>query len=123
MGVTRGDFMGLLEPTVIPGLDRALLQLFGILAAIGLAILAVTLSSIVGMVRAARRRRRGLQSRAAVLLALTAVMMSTGWLLYWVGDNIFHHTNPLDGLFVINLTLCVLPCSWLITAIRANSTV
>ena len=111
--------MDLLEPTVIPGLDRALLELFLIFSAIGVAILILTISSIVGTVRAVRRRRCGSRSNSAVLLALTAVVISTSWLLYWVGDNIVHHTNPFDGLF-INLMLCVLPFSWFISAMRAN---
>src|SRR5262245_41764354 len=113
--------MGLLEPTVIPGLDRALLELLLISSVVGAAILILTMSSIVGMIRAIRRRRRGSHSKGAVALALIAVLITTMWLLYWVTDNILHRSNPLDGLLVINLILCVLPFAWLFSAIRANS--
>jgi len=112
--------MPVLEPTVIPGLDRALLELALIFGAVGGAILILTISSIVGIVRAVRRRRRGSRSRAAVTLALTAFMITTIWLLYWAGNNIRHNASPFDGLLVINLILCILPFVWLISAICAN---
>lgn len=112
--------MALFEPTVIPGLDRALLEIVISFAAIGCGILALTISSIVGVVRAVRRRRNGIRSRSAIALALMAALASTTWLLYWTADNIFHRQNPLDALFVINLVLCGLPFGWLLTALRAH---
>ena len=112
--------MAVLEPTVIPGLDRALLELLLIFGAIGSAIFILTISSIVGIVRAVQRRLRGSRSRAAVTLALTTFMITTIWLLYWAGNNILHNSHPFDGLLIINLLLCILPFAWLISAIRAN---
>ncbi|HJZ79731.1 MAG TPA: hypothetical protein VKD91_05280 [Pyrinomonadaceae bacterium] len=113
--------MCLLEPTVIPGLDRAILELLLISTAIVGAVLLLTIGSIVGIFRARRRRKRGGHSKAAVGLAAFAASISALWLSYWVGDNIYHHANPLDGLLAINLGLCVLPVFWLVTAIRANT--
>jgi len=112
--------MGLFEPNFIPGLDRALLEIFLTLAAVGLVFLVLTISSIAGIIRALRRRRRGGRSSGAVRFSVVAVSITTLWLLYWVGDNLYHKSNPLDGLLVINLGLCVLPFVWLITAVRAN---
>ena len=112
---------GFLEPTVVPGLDRALLEIVIALAAIVCGMLAVTISSIVGIVRAIRRRRTRKRSRGAIALALMAAMISMAWLLYWTVDNIYHRHNPLDALLAINLGLCVLPFCWLFTALRAHT--
>jgi hypothetical protein len=43
------------------------------------------------------------------------------WLLYRVGDDFRHRSNPFDGLLAFNLMVCLLPVSWLIAAIRANT--
>jgi len=109
-----------LEPTVIPGLERAILELTLIFVGVGGLMLLLMVSSIIGIVRGIRRRRRGINSPAAIASAIVASSISTLWLLYWVGDNIYHRVNPLDGLLAINLVLCVLPFGWLIAAIRAN---
>ena len=113
--------MGLLEPIFIPGLDKALLALLIIFSVIVALSLVVTISSIVGIIRAVRRRRRGGHSASAVVLASIASAIATCWLLYWVGDDIYHGLIPIDALLAINLAACVLPLSWLSTAIRANS--
>jgi len=113
--------LGLLEPTVVPGLDKALLELlivFGVIVGAGLVI---TISSIVGVIRAVRRRRRGGHSVAAVVLAAIANAITASWLLYWVSDDIYHKSNPINGLLAINFAVCVLPLSWLIASIRANA--
>jgi len=108
------------EPTVVPGLDRAIFELALVfVVAVGLLLL-LTIASIVGIIRGIRRRRRRAHSRAAVAGAMLASSITTLWLLYWVGDNLYHRMNPLDGLLAINLLLCVLPFAWLVTAIRAN---
>jgi len=112
--------LGFLEPTTIPGLDRALLELlitFSVIVGLGLMI---TISSIVGVIRAVRRRRRGGDSVSAVALAGVATAITSCWLLYWVGDNIQQKSNPLDALLAINLLICVPPLSWLSAAIHAN---
>ena len=112
--------MGLLEPNVVPGLDRALLELllsFGAVLGSGLLI---TVSSIVGLVRAIRRRRRSERSSVAIVLALMATAIPLLWLCYWVGVDIYNRSNPINGLFAINAALCVLPLTWLVSAIRAN---
>jgi len=113
--------MGLLEPSVVPGLDKALLGLLIIFSAIVASSIAVTISSIVGIVRAVRRRGRGGHSAAAVVLAASATAITSGWLLYWVGDDIYHQSSPIDGLLAINVAGCLLPFSWLIAAIHANA--
>jgi len=113
--------VALFEPNVVPGLDRAIVEMLITFTAIISAILVLTLSSIVGIFRAIRRRRRGQQSRSAIALALMAALASTTWLFYWTADNIYRRHNPLDGLLAINLALCVLPFSWLLAALRANT--
>ena len=113
--------LSLLEPKVIPGLDRALLEILMVFATIIGAVLSLTISSIVGIVRAKRRRRRGEHSKTAVALALMAALITTVWLLYWTGDNLYQHHNPIDGLLAINLAICVLPFCWLIAAIRSQT--
>jgi hypothetical protein len=113
--------MAFLEPTAIPGLDKALEEMFVIFSIIVASGFVLTISSIVGVIRAVRRRRRGGYSVAAVVFSASATVMTTCWLLYWVGDNIHHGSNPLDGLLAINLLVCMPPLSWLITAIRANA--
>jgi hypothetical protein len=112
--------MGLMEPTVIPGLDKALLQLFAIFSVVIATGSVVTLSSIVGLVRAIRRRRRGGRSVSAVALAAFANAIAAAWLLYWLIYDIHDRSNPINGLFAINLAIWLLPLSWLIASIRAN---
>jgi hypothetical protein len=114
--------MSLLEPTVVPGLDRALLELFLFFGGIISAALVLTISSIVGIIRAVRRRRQHRKSTAAVLLAAGATSITILWLLYWTTDNVYHRLNPIDGFLLLNSALCLLPLSWLIAAFRANST-
>ena len=113
--------MGLLAPFVIPGFDRLLVQLILILVAIVGWMLAVTVASIVGIIRAVRRRRRGGNSNGAIVLASVAVATVVMWLLYFVADNLLHRMNPLDSMLAINLSLSVLPLLWLTLAIRTNA--
>ena len=113
--------MGLLEPFVIPGFDRLLVQIILILVAIVGWMIAVTAASIVGIARAIRRRRRGGQSTAAIVQAGVALATVAMWLLYFVGDNLIHRMNPLDSMLAINLSLSILPLSWLMLAIRTNT--
>ena len=113
--------LGLLEPKAVPAIEKALLELliiFSVIIGLGLV---VTVSSIMGIIRAVGRRRRGGYSVAAVVLAAIANAISASWLLYWVSDDIYQRANPINGLLAINLALCVLPLSWLIAAIRANA--
>ena len=112
--------MGLLEPNAVPGLDRALLELFLIFSAVLGSALLITVSSIVGLVRAVRRRRRGERSSVAIVLALAANAIPSLWLCYWVGVDIYNRSNPINALLAINAALCVLPFTWLVSAIRAN---
>ena len=112
--------MGLLEPNAVPGLDRALLELFLIFSAVLGSALLITVSSIVGLVRAVRRRRRGERSSVAIVLALAAIAIPSLWLCYWVGVDIYNRSNPINALLAINAALCVLPLTWLVSAIRAN---
>lgn len=112
--------MGLLEPNVVPGLDRALLELVLIFSAVIGSGLLITASSIVGLVRAVRRRRRAKKSSAAIVLALIANAITSLWLCYWVGVDVYNGANPINALLAINAALCVLPLAWLVTAIRAN---
>ena len=112
--------LGFLEPTADPGIQKALAELvlfFSVILATGLV---VTISSIVGLVRAIRRRRRGGRSVAAVALAAIANTITASWLLYWVGDDVYQRSNPINGLLAINIAFCLLPLSWLVAAIRAN---
>jgi hypothetical protein len=113
--------MSLLEPKAIPGLDKALLELIILFGAVISGLLIVSVSSIAGIIRARRRRRTGGYSVAAVVLSAIATAISSCWLLYWVGDDLRHRSNPFGGLLVINLMVCLLPVSWLIAAIRANT--
>ena len=113
--------MGLLAPYVIPGFDRLLVQLILIMVAIIVWMLAVTGSSIVGIIRAIRRRRRGGQSTGAIVLASVAVATCAMWSLFFVGDNLMHHANPFDSMFAINLSLSILPWLWLTFASRSNA--
>ena len=117
---TKYLFMALLEPTVVPGLDKALLELFVIFSVVIVTGLAVTISSIVGVIRAIRRRRRGGRSVAAVVLAAFANAIAAAWLLYWLAYDIHDRSNPINGLLAINFAICLLPLSWLIASIRAN---
>jgi vacuolar-type H+-ATPase subunit I/STV1 len=114
------NFMGVLEPNVIPGLDRALLELFLIFGAVlGLGLL-ITVGSVVGLIRAVRRRKRGEKSLPAILLALIANGITLLWLCYWIGVDIYNRSNPINALLAINASLCLLPLTWLVAAIRAN---
>ena len=113
--------MAVLEPYAIPGFDRLLVKLFLIVVTIIGSLVFLTISSIVGIIRAFRRRRRGGNSDMAIVLAGIAVALITCWLAYWVGDDIFHHQSPFNGMLAINLSFCMLPLSWLIVAIRANA--
>ena len=97
-----------------------MLEILITIGAIAGMILVLMISSIVGVVRAMRRRRRGEHSRTAVALALIAALITTAWVLYWTGDNLYQHHNPVDGLLAINLAICALPFWWLIAAIRAQ---
>jgi hypothetical protein len=112
--------MALFEPTVVPGLDRALLELLLTFGILGGLVLLVTISSIVGIIRARRRRRRGGYSVAAVVLAVLANVIAAAWLLYWLAYDIHDRSNPINALLAINLAICLLPLSWLIASIRAN---
>lgn len=112
--------MGLLEPQVVPGLDRALSELLLIFSAALGGSLLITASSIVGLIRAVRRRRRGEKSSAAIVLAVIANGITLLWLCYWAVADIFNHSNPINALFAINAGLCLLPLTWLVAAIRAN---
>jgi hypothetical protein len=112
--------MGLLEPNAVPGLDRALLELFLIFSAVLGSALLITVSSLVGLVRAVRRRRRGERSLVAIVLALAAIAIPSLWLCYWVGVDIYNRSNPINAVLAINAALCVLPFTWLVSAIRAN---
>jgi hypothetical protein len=114
------NFMGLLEPNVVPGLDRALLELFLIFGAVlGLGFL-ITVGSVVGLIRAVRRRKRGEKSSPAILLALLASGITLLWLCYWIGVDIYNRSNPINALLAINASLCLPPLTWLVAAIRAN---
>ena len=112
--------MNLLEPTVVTGLDKGLLQLFAIFIAVIVAGLVVTIVSIVGVVRAIRRSRLGRGSVAAVWLAVFASTIAAAWLLYWLAHDIHDRSNPINPLLALNVAFCVLPLMWLVTAIRAH---
>jgi hypothetical protein len=113
--------MGLLEPPlVIPGFDKAVLKLLLIFSVILITGVVVTISSIVGVIRAVRRLRRGGHSKASVVLSLIATVIAASWLAYWTGDDIYHRSNPINILLAINFAICVLPMLWLIAAIGAN---
>jgi hypothetical protein len=112
--------VGLLEPNIVRGLDKALLELFVTFSAVIGTGLVVTISSIVGVVRAVRRRRRGGHSVSAVVLAAVANAIAAAWLLYWLIYDIHDRSNPINGLLAINLVICLLPLSWLIASIHAN---
>jgi Kef-type K+ transport system membrane component KefB len=112
--------MALLEPYVIPGFDWLVLKLLCVIGIILFTGVVITLSSIVGLIRAVRRRRRGGRSIAAVMLATVAVAIVASWSLYWAADAAYHHENPLNGFLAINFAICLLPLSWLTGAIRAN---
>ena len=113
--------MALLEPYRIPGLEWLVLKLLVIAISVLVTGVVVTISSIVGLIRAIRRTRRGGHSISAVVLATIAVAISASWLLYWTATDLYQHESPLDGFMAINLGVCLLPLSWLIAAISANS--
>lgn len=112
--------MSFLEPFVLPGFDRVVLKLLIIFGVILVTGIVVTIGSIVGVIRAVRRHRRGDHSKGAVIIAATAAAITISWLLYWVGSDIADRSNPINGLLGINFALCVLPLSWLVAAVRAN---
>ena len=112
--------MSILEPTVVNGLDKGLLELFAIFTAVIVTGLVVTIGSIVGVVRAIRRLRRGRGSVAAVWLAVFASAIAAAWLLYWLVHDLRDRSNPINPLLATNLAFCVLPLMWLVAAIRAN---
>lgn len=115
--------VGLFEPPlVIPGFDKIVLKLLLIVSIILVTCAVVTISSIVGVIRAARRLRRGGHSKASVVLAVVATAIAASWLAYWTGEDIYHRSNPINGLLAINLVFCLPPLSWLIAAIHANAT-
>ena len=119
--ITAVSFIGLFEPPlVIPGFDKIVLKLLILITVILATAVVVTISSIVGVIRALLRTRRGGHSVAAVVLSAMATAITSFWLLYWVGDDIYHRSNPLNGILAINLVICLLPVSWLIAAIGAN---
>jgi hypothetical protein len=113
--------VALLEPFVIPGFDRVVLKLLIIFSFIIVTGIVVTVGSIIGVIRAVRRRRRGARSKRAVILAATGATITISWLFFWVGYDIRERSNPIDGLLAINLAFCVPSLSWLIAAIRANA--
>jgi len=114
--------VGLFEPPlVIPGFDKIVLKLLLIFSVVLITGAVVTISSIVGVIRALRRQRRGGHSVAAVVLGAIAMAITSLWLFYWVRDDIYHRSNPLNGMLAINLAICLLPLSWLIAAIGANA--
>ena len=112
--------MALLAPFVIPGFDRVVLKLLIIVGVILVAGVVVTISSIVGVIRAVLRLRRSGHSVAAVVLAVIANVMTVAWLLYWVADDIHHNENPINVLLAINFAIALLPLSWLVAAVGAN---
>jgi ABC-type dipeptide/oligopeptide/nickel transport system permease subunit len=83
--------------------------------------LVVTFGSIVGVIRAVRRRRRGQHSLPAIVFAVIATTITASWLSYWVAHDVRDHSNPINGLLAINFALCVLPMTWLVNAIRAHA--
>ena len=112
--------MALLEPTSVPGLDKALLELFAFLSVVIATDLVLTVGSIVGVIRAVRRRRRGGRSGGAVVLAALATAIAAAWLLYWIIYDLRDHSTPINGLLVINFAICLPPLTWLVAAMRAN---
>jgi len=78
--------MALLEPYRIPGLEWLVLKLLVIAVVVVVTGVAITVSSIVGLIRAILRKRRGGHSIAAVVLAAIAEALAASWLLYWAGD-------------------------------------
>jgi len=112
--------MALLEPFRIPGLEWLVLKLLVIAIVVVVTGILITVGSIVGLIRAILRKRRGGHSIAAVVLAAIAAALAASWLLYWAGDALYLHENPFDGFLAINAAICLLPLSWLIGAIWAN---
>ena len=112
--------MALLAPYRIPGFDWLVLKLLVIIVAVLITAFVIAVSSIVGLIRAVRRRRRGEHSIAAVVLSSIALAIASSWLLYWAGDAVAQHENPLNSLLAINFAVCLLPFAWLVAAIFAN---
>ena len=112
--------MALLEPFTVPGLDKSLFELLITLGSILITGAVVTVGSVIGLIRAIRRRRRGDRSAAAVVLAAIATAIALAWLLYWMRYDLHEKANPINALFGINAALCLLPLSWFVAAICAN---
>jgi hypothetical protein len=112
--------MGFLEPNVIPGLDKAILELLLVVCAVVGSALLITVVSVAGLIRAVRRRRRGGHSRPAVALAFIALAITVLWLGYWIAVDIHNRAHPISALLAINVTLCVFPLMWLVAALNAN---
>ena len=115
-----GVALALLEPFTVPGLDKSLFELLITLSSILITGAVVTFGSVIGLIRAVRRRRRGDRSAAAVALALVGTAITLTWLLYWVRSDLHDKANPINALFGINAAFCLLPLSWFVAAIRAN---
>ena len=115
-----GVALVLLEPFTVPGLDKSLFELLITLGSILITGAVVTVGSVIGLIRAVRRRRCGDRSSAAVVLATIATAIVLAWLSYWVRSDLHDKANPINALFGINAALCLLPLSWLVAAIRAN---
>lgn len=107
---------------IIPGIDWLVLKLLIIVSVVLVTGVAITISSIVRLIRAIRRRRRGEHSIAAVMLATIAAGIAASWLLYWAAEALYQHENPLNGFLAINSAICLLPCSWLIAPLAPTRT-
>jgi len=112
--------LALLEPFTVPGLDKSLFELLITLGSILITGAVVTVGSVIGLIRALQRRRRGDRSSAAVVLAAIATAIALVWLSYWVRYDLHEKSNPINALFGINAALCLLPLSWFVAAICAN---
>jgi hypothetical protein len=120
MNQIPGVALAFLEPFTVLGLDRALLELLITLSSILITGSFVMIGSIIGLIRAVRRQRRGDHSVAAVVMATTANAIALAWLLYWLRHDLHDKANPINALVAINAGLCVLPLAWLVAALRAN---
>ena len=115
-----GVALALLEPSTVPGLDKSLFELLITLGSILITGAVVTVGSVIGLIRAIRRRRHGDRSAAAVVLAAIATAIALAWLSYWVRYDLHDKASPINALLGINAALCLLPLSWFVAAIRAN---
>jgi hypothetical protein len=112
--------VALLEPTNVPGVDKALLELFAFFTVVIVLDLVLMVGSIVRVIRAVRRWRRGGRSVGAVGLAALATAIAAAWLLYWIAYDLRDHSSPINGLLAINFAICLPPLTWLVAAMRAN---